>query len=255
MRKPVIAITPDIGSFGYDFGEVKFAGNTSYTSKANSNYIKEYGGVPIIPAVVEDDEQAMEIMEHRDGLFVTGGDDVNPALYGEEVMDCCGGLNHRRDKSDMALIKAAVALKKPILTFCRGSQITNVFFGGALYQDIKTQTGTDINHPALVMSIKNKDTDEQVHECIVEKNSPLYKLVGKETIRINSTHHQAVKTPGKNVIVQAKAPDGIVESWYLDSPDHYVRSYQWHPELQGKNPVKDAIAEDFIAACKERMLK
>ena len=226
-RKPIVAIPPE----PVTTETIKaLTDKDIYMERSvdtNQKYISQYGGIPFVTQVAETQEQAEEIMEICDGLFLTGGDDVNPALYGEEKLECCGRFNERRDKSDMLFLKAALKLGKPILAICRGSQIVNVYYGGTLYQDIKTQFKTDITHP----------------------DSPLYMIVGDDETGINSLHHQGVKDLGKNLVVQATAPDGMVESFYLDSDEQYLRAYQWHPEFQDDNLVKDAIVTDFLSEC------
>lgn len=216
----------------------------------NQKYISQYGGIPFVTQVAETQEQAEEIMEICDGLFLTGGDDVNPALYGEEKLECCGRFNDRRDKSDMLFLKAALKLGKPIMAICRGSQIVNVYYGGTLYQDIKTQFKTDITHPDYAREHFNTyGVDNSAHRIKIQKGSPLYMIVGDDETGINSLHHQGVKDLGKNLVVQASAPDGMVESFYLDSDEQYLRAYQWHPEFQDDNLVKDAIVTDFLSEC------
>ena len=216
----------------------------------NQKYISQYGGIPFVTQVAETQEQAEEIMEICDGLFLTGGDDVNPALYSEEKLECCGRFNDRRDKSDMLFLKAALKLGKPIMAICRGSQVVNVYYGGTLYQDIKTQFKTDITHQDFAREHFNAyGVDNSAHRIKIQKGSPLYMIVGDDETGINSLHHQGVKDLGKNLVVQASAPDGMVESFYLDSDEQYLRAYQWHPEFQDDNLVKDAIVTDFLSEC------
>ena len=189
-------------------------------------------------------------MAMADGLFMTGGADVGPDLYGEEVQPFCGGIEKDRDVSDMNLLKAAAKLKKPIFSVCRGSQITNVFFGGKLYQDLNTQLGDMIKHPDYFTT-----KTEESHIVNIVEGSPLHKLLGKDSIGVNSTHHQGYKVLGEKLIPMAFAPDGLCESFYLDSDDHWVRCYQWHPEMQDFGENMDKILQDFVNACIDNMNK
>lgn len=248
-KKPIIAVTPTPIDITANFPIGKKVLNVTSTD-FHQTMLSKCGGIPIITNGVTSQEEADEVISVCDGLFVTGGDDVNPALYGEEVRECCGGINHDRDVSDVYLIKRALSQKKPIIAVCRGSQITNVVLGGTLYQDIFVQAGATENHRALTAETLPGEGDTAAHKRKVLPGTPLAELLGGECeIGINSTHHQAVKDLGKNCVLQAVAPDGIVESWYLDDPQQYVRCYQWHPEFQKENPVRDALFKDFIKAC------
>lgn len=245
MRKPIIAVTPEkVVDDLPVFGKMTTVGSGFY----GLNWLQRNGAIPVIPDFLSDAD-ADEFIQTVDGLFMTGGADVTPALYGEEKLPCCGDTEPDRDASDLALMKAAIKHNKPIIMVCRSSQIGNVFFGGTLYQDIKTQYETDINHPyyALFRTEKN-------HEIDIVPDSPLAKIMdGELRIGVNSTHHQAVKDPGNGVIVQARATDGIVESWYVDNGVNYIRAYQWHPEIQIPNKHEQAIIDDFLKAVRERM--
>lgn len=247
-KKPIIAVTPTPVDITPKFPigkKVMSVGSTDF----HQTMLSKCGGIPIITNGVTSQEEADAVLSVCDGLFVTGGDDVNPALYGEEVLECCGEINHDRDVSDVYLIKRALSQNKPIIAVCRGSQITNVVLGGTLYQDIFVQAGATENHRALTAETLPGEGETAPHKRKVLPDTPLAKLIGEGEIGINSTHHQAVKTLGENCVLQAVAPDGIVESWYLDSDTQYVRCYQWHPEFQKDNDVADALFKDFIAAC------
>lgn len=248
-KKPVIAVTPSAVDMTKAFPA---ADKVTITQSVcfNQTALKDHGAIPVISDLVTSDLEAEELMEVCDGLLVTGGDDVDPSRYGEERIPECGASSPERDFSDMALIRAALKLKKPIMAFCRGSQITNVVMGGTLYQDLPTQANITENHRALTKELLSAYGDEAAHKAKVLPDTPLARLLGGECeIGINSTHHQAVKQLGKDCVLQAVAPDGIVESWYLDREGQYLRAYQWHPEFQKKNPVRDAIFNDFVARC------
>ena len=245
MRKPIIAVTPD--KTPVDIPGV-MTGSRVGSYNWPLDWLSRNGAIPVMPDFLND-EDAEAVMRHMDGLLMTGGADVSPALYGEETMPFCNATQPDRDASDLALLKAALKLNKPVILVCRSSQIGNVYFGGTLYQDIKSQYDTDITHPDLP-SIQT----EESHEIDVVPGSPLADVMGGELhFSINSSHHQAVKDPGPNVIVQARATDGIVESWYVDDGVNYIRAYQWHPEMQKPNKHEQAIMDDFLKAVRERM--
>ena len=245
MKKPVIAISPQSTPVALGDFRIKLY-STMYD---NADCFIERGALPVIPPFYSY-EDAEEFMSHCDGLFLTGGADINPAIYKEQKQDYCGAIQYDRDESDLALIKAATKLKKPIMGVCRGSQLMNAFFGGTLYQDLPTQHPSDIKHTDLA-----KITKEESHYIDIVKDSPLHKLLGEDRIFVNSSHHQGYKTLGPKSIPMAYAPDGLVESFYLDDSSHWVRAYQWHPEMQEDNPRKDKLLNDFIEACRKNMEK
>ena len=243
MKKPVIVVSPEHQKLSMPPFEVTLLA----TSEKNAWQLQQRGAIPVIPAFLSE-EEADRLMAVADGLFMTGGADVGPDLYGEEVEGFCGAIEKDRDVSDMNLLKAAAKHKKPIFSVCRGSQITNVFFGGKLYQDLKTQKGDMINHPDY-LTMRTEDS----HTVNIVEGTPLHKLLGKDSIGVNSTHHQGYKVLGEKLIPMAYAPDGLCESFYLDDPDHWVRCYQWHPELMDFNENMDKILSDFVNACIENM--
>ena len=245
MKKPVIAISPQSTPIPLGNFQIKLY-STMYD---NADVFTARGALPVIPAFMTD-EDAEEFMSHCDGLFLTGGADISPAIYGETKQDFCGAIQYDRDASDLALLKAATKLKKPVMGVCRGSQLMNAFFGGSLYQDLPTQHPSDIKHVDL-----EHITKAETHYIDIVKDSPLHKLLGENRIYVNSSHHQGYKTLGPDSVPMAYAPDGLVESFYLDDDSHWVRAYQWHPEMQDDNPVKDKLLKDFIDACRKNMEK
>ena len=245
MKKPVIVISPQT----YDVKGLPFEMNMYATPEKNAWQLQQRGAIPILPSFL-DEEEAQQLMAMADGLFMTGGADVGPDLYGEEVEEFCGEIEKDRDVSDMNLLKAAAKLKKPIFSVCRGSQITNVFFGGKLYQDLAIQLGDEIKHPDYFTT-----KTEESHTVKIVEGTPLQKLLGKDSIGVNSTHHQGYKVMGEKLVPMAYAPDGLVESFYLDDDSQWVRCYQWHPEMQDFNENMDKILSDFVNACIDNMNK
>ncbi|MBQ8604871.1 MAG: gamma-glutamyl-gamma-aminobutyrate hydrolase family protein [Oscillospiraceae bacterium] len=243
MRKPVIAVT----SSKKEIPDLPFEYIQYSASHAEVGVLMERGALTVIPPFLSD-EDADRLMAGLDGLFVTGGADVNPALYGEEKLPECGDIEPDRDASDLALIKAALKHKKPVLAVCRGSQLCTVHFGGSLYQDLPTQLGDKIKHTDLYNTTK-----EDSHTVNIVPGTPLHNLLGKDVLGVNSTHHQGFKTLGPDSIPMAYAPDGLCESWYSEKDGTWIRVYQWHPEMMDFNDNMDKILCDFVNECKNRM--
>src|SRR5690606_13685052 len=137
-----------------------------------------------------------------DGLYLTGGNDIDPTLFGEEPHPRLGEINRVRDDFEMEIIHQMLLLNKPILAVCRGCQILNITLGGNMYQDIHSQIET----PILQHSQKAINSQAS-HFVNVEKNSILYKLVKQTKIKVNSRHHQANREIANGFIVSGKSND------------------------------------------------
>lgn len=245
-NKPLILISPRKSTAtGYPDENTYMDSSVSW----NQLLISEHGGIPVMIPMLDDDS-IRQMVELCDGVFLTGGADINPRIYGEEKAEYCGEIQNDRDSAELSMIKYAMEMKKPMLCICRGFQIFNAAMGGTLYQDIPTQTGTSIKHSNWnVKEFYGYEPDTCAHPVNIVPDTPLAKLVGENTIYTNSLHHQGIKQAAPGVIIQAYAPDGIPESFYVDTPDQYIRGYQWHPEFQTENSVKAAIVNEFLDEC------
>ena len=164
--------------------------------------------LPLIIAFPDDVSQteqlAQDYVQLIDGLMLPGGPDVDPTFYGEEPHPKIGMTLYQKDLFEIALIKAALAANKPIFGICRGIQIMNVAMGGTLYQDLESQyPDLKIQHPQATLG------QFATHHVDLTPDSRLAALYGKTTIKVNSRHHQAVKTVGKGMRVTAVAPDAM----------------------------------------------
>lgn len=193
-------------------------------------------------------DQAKEEIKDVQGVVITGGDDLNPALYNEEPIPTLEEINPRRDDSDVFLLKALLEEDKPTLATCRGMQLTNVLSGGTLYQDIMVQHPTDIIH---------RDPEKKVfvkHEINVFPDNILAEGFGKAgNVEVNSWHHQAVKDLGKNLEVLAEAPDGTIEA-IRRTDKKYFLGLQFHPEamiMEDNNKDALNLYKTFIAKAQE----
>ena len=179
-----------------------------------------------------------------DGLVIPGGDDVNPALYGQTVSGVCGQINPVRDSIDPVVLKAFLETGKPILGICRGEQILNVVLGGTLHQDIKGFQ--KITHSDF------KSRSRGCHSVSVLPGSQLHGILGTDKITVNSLHHQAVDMPAQGITVSAVSPDGIVEAFEV--PEHpFCIGVQWHPEfLTKRHDHAGKLLRAFVDACSEK---
>ena len=233
--KPIILITA--GSNISPTGKEQWALNHEYHER-----ITEAGGVPMMALNVECAEMYAEI---ADGLLLSGGRDVDPALYNQEVKYENVVTDPKRDELEWALVKAFAAKNKPIFGICRGIQTLNTYFGGTLYQDIPSELGG--NHSGGVN-----------HDLKIAKDSVLGKLFG-EYMFINSYHHQ---------VIDQVAPGFVPTAWsdangneIVEAIEHETLPYwgvQWHPEgMSGKttNPVECVDTApmfcSFVEQCKK----
>ncbi|MDM8182760.1 gamma-glutamyl-gamma-aminobutyrate hydrolase family protein [Enterococcus cecorum] len=207
--------------------------------------IEQAGGIPVVLPLTTDEETLIQLCEQLDGLLLTGGHDVNPALYGEEKRPECQVLCEIRDKMEISLIKLFLKTDKPIFGICRGLQILNVYFGGSLYQDIPTQFATDLVHSMP------KPYDQGIHQVTLYADTPLYELLQTGELSVNSRHHQAIKDLAPDLVAMAQATDGLIEAVY--HPDYlFVWAVQWHPEHMYQSTVSKQLAQKFIQACRDR---
>lgn len=203
------------------------------------------GAVPIILPLNAGEKELEQLNSIVDGYLMTGGHDVSPSLYGEEKRKNCGGLCQQRDAMEKLIYNFAVSDNKPLLGICRGIQLINVLEGGNLYQDIPTE----YKGIGQVEHHMNPPYDRTVHSVAIEKDSPLYELLKKQHISVNSYHHQGIKEIGKKLKIMAVSEDGLVEGLYR--PDsRFIWGIQWHPEfIYNKDKDQFKIFEAFISAC------
>jgi len=205
--------------------------------------IEESGGLPILIPYVKNKKLLDNVIALCDGFLFTGGGDLDPTLFGEALPPHCGKIEPLRDELDFAAISRTLVSGKPILGICRGIQVLNVALGGTLYQDIPTEYKTEICHS------QTNGLHAHSHSVQIEKNTPLYSLLGVPKMPANSFHHQAIKVLGQGLVPMAFAEDGIIEAVY--STEHpFIRAYQWHPErLYDIDIHHKKIFDEFIQMC------
>ena len=184
--------------------------------------IRSVGGTPVILPPMEEDRLELALKK-LDGVVLTGGGDPDPALYGEEPVPELGEVCVERDRQELFIARWAAEHGLPLLGVCRGMQIAAVALGGSLHQDLARAGYRDIEH------YQDSGPPALAHSVHLRKNGLLKKLFG-ERFRVNSYHHQAVKTLPNALTLLAEAPDGIPEAAELEGHPFYFL-VQWHPEL------------------------
>ena len=202
--------------------------------------LEEAGAVPVILPLTVSETVLKQTADLFDGFLFTGGHDVNPKLYEQEKTDRCGEVCEERDRMEAYIFHEAVLKQnKPALGICRGIQLFNVLLGGSLYQNIPTELPSAISH------VKGPPYDVPAHSVRILSKSPLYELIGKERIEVNSYHHQGINRIAEGLEVMALTDDGLVEAVYM--PDRfYVWAVQWHPEFSLKDEISKKIFVSFV---------
>lgn len=184
--------------------------------------VERVGAIPVgIP--VGKGKACRELLDAVDGIVFSGGEDIDPSLYGDRPDMRCWTLTPERDHFELKLLEEALNLRKPVLAICRGMQLLNVYFGGTLYKDL-----SDVEHAMQVHQF-NKGPRWYLAHRVKLTHPFLQNMYHTEEIETNSYHHQAVKQTGKGLHIAAVAEDGLIES--LVHPDYpNVLAIQWHPE-------------------------
>jgi putative glutamine amidotransferase len=209
MKKPVIGINADLTRDGKDV-------------RLSQEYVRvvlKAGGIPVLLpcAAPAADGIPERMLDGIDGLLLSGGRDLNPRFYGEKILNRkVILLPELKQGFDLALVKSALKRKMPILAICYGVQLINVALGGSLFQDIASQLKSAANHR------------QGGHKIRIVRGTLLHRIINKEYITANSFHHQAIKTPGGNLAVNARAADDVIEG--VELPGGFCLGLQWHPE-------------------------
>ena len=226
MKKPIIGVSSN--------EEANFDGwfiehYINYTKSETIKVIDTVGGMPIIIPVLDNDEHVERYLDIIDGLIITGGHDVYPLLFDEDMNVKCGNVHPKTDFFDIYLIKAAIKRKIPTIVICRGVQITNVAFKGTLIQDIEYAKNSTIKHHSP------EEGDINVHAInILDDKSLFSRLTGlKDKVFVNSIHHQAIDKLAPIFKVVAKANDDIIEIIELKDSNQFFIGTQFHPEILG----------------------
>jgi putative glutamine amidotransferase len=194
-----------------------------------------------------------EALAGVDGLLLTGGEDVAPALYHEDPHPQLGEVDRARDAFEVALIARARPQNLPILAICRGIQILNVACGGSLVQDIPAQVPGAVEHR---FAVPPHQPFELAHEIWMESDTLLARLMKErvpdsDACQVNSRHHQAIKAVAAGFTVSATAPDGIIEA-IEDPAARFCLGVQWHPENFWRTGEFRPLFEGFVDAASSR---
>jgi putative glutamine amidotransferase len=208
------------------------------------------GAIPWIVPLLDDSVTLRAIYDRLDGIFLPGGVDIDPSSYNEERTEASGRSDPDRDRTEIMLAEWAMRDKKPILAVCRGAQLLAVAAGGALYQDVTSEYPCAIRHDYFPKAGVHTRQD-LVHPVEVIAGTRLSRLLGTDTVVVNSMHHQGIKRLEPTLIANAFSPDGLIEGVESAGED-FVLGVQWHPEdLADSEPRMRSLFDAFIAAASE----
>ncbi|MBQ2839493.1 MAG: membrane dipeptidase [Muribaculaceae bacterium] len=210
---------------------------SSSVSKSYCDAVNRSGGIAMMIPVCTDSMILREVVGCIDGIIMTGGGDIHPSYFGEEMVDECGVPDSVRDIYDIHLIKLAAQHCIPMLGICRGEQLINVAFGGTLFQDLPSQFPGD-----TLFQHRNAD-----HEVILQTDSWISNITRVDSFVANSYHHQAIKDVAPGFIVSGWSHDNVIE--VIENVDGYpIWGVQFHPErmFEDNYPIASSIFDFFI---------
>jgi putative glutamine amidotransferase len=230
-----------------------------YNGRCLPMYVKALeaaGAEAVIVPLSEPQAQVAKLLAGVQGILLPGSlHDVDPQRYGEEAIPECGEADAARTAVDELMLQDAFNLKKPILGICHGTQTLNVWRNGSLIQDLKTVVNHSPGREVVKAHPVNIAEGSRLAALLAESGETLTggTLTGSAgsavVAQVNSSHHQAVRVPGDNLLVSAvSAGDGVIEAVELDTPEHFVVAVQWHPE---RTYAESAFSRAIFAAFTE----
>jgi len=237
MIRPTIGITFDSEEPG---------GYSNYPWYAlRENYCSAVASADGLPVALPHEVDLVEVyLDKIDGLLITGGAfDVDPAMFGEKHIHESVVTKDRRTSFEAGLCRAMLADNKPILGICGGQQLLHVVLGGTLHQHVPDEAPSDIEHE------QPNPRHEASHDVDIVSGTLLHGIVGTERLSVNSAHHQAARDVPENVVVNARATDGLIEGIEY-TPSRFCLGVQWHPEFYISNGDR-LVFQAFVEAARQ----
>jgi putative glutamine amidotransferase len=214
-----------------------------YLSRHYSEAIADAGGAPLHISLIPEPEYIAAAVEGLDGVLLPGSDsDVDPAHYGREPHPALGSVHPLKDQTDFLILHEIEQRRLPLLAICFGMQVLNVNRGGTLIQDIAAQIPEAIKHE------QGPPRDRPSHRVRLVEGSLVSRLAAADHAVVNSHHHQAIETLGRDLAATAWTSDGLVEALEDPRSDRFVLGVQWHPELGWNNdPFSQSLFREFVS--------
>lgn len=202
--------------------------------------VAKAGGLPLLIPPFSSGDEMFDALSLADGVVFTGSSDLDPSLYGQERHEKTKLMHRRREKFEMEFVKLVYENDVPLLAICGGFQILAVSLGGTLIQHIPDSVENALSHFTTAQ-------ESPTHDVSIGSGSMLRSIVGKETLRTNSFHHQALKDVPAALTVTAHSPDGVIEA-YEDTSKKFCLGVQWHPERMTGDKEQEAVFAAFVKA-------
>jgi putative glutamine amidotransferase len=233
MTRPIIGIT----TYGRD-DQDRYALPTVYV-----DCVTRAGGIAVLIPPAEEDVQPL--LDRLQGVILAGGGDMDPALYGGRCSNTIYMVDPQRDRCELALVRAVLQKAIPCLGICRGIQVINVALGGTLVEHLPEEVGETVLHRA-------PPRQPVEHAIYIQPESRLAKIMGRTRITCASWHHQAIRGPGQDLQVVARAPDGTIEA--VEMTNHpWLFGIQWHPELTAaEDPLQQKLFQALNEAARKK---
>jgi len=210
--------------------------------------VRVAGGEPVLLSLTKPESLEQELSS-LDGFVLPGSPaDVDPREYGASNQGKSEPADVPREQADRIILDHAFERKKPVLAICYGCQFLNVYLGGSLIQDLQSQTGTQTPHRKK--DVRPEPKDDPRHEVRFESGSRLAEFAGRRAAVVNSSHHQSVEKPGRQLRITGHAPDGTVESVEWTGDANWVVGVQWHPERMGGDPLAERLFSELVIAAR-----
>lgn len=224
--------------------------NRFYLSRYYSEAVEAAGGVPVHISLIPEKDYISAVMSNLDGVLLPGSDsDVDPLLYGHEPHPKLGAVHPLKDATDALVLEEIERRAMPLFAICFGMQILNVARGGSLIQDIESQMPEAIKHQ------QGAPRERQSHRVRLLAGSHLAELAGGESALVNSHHHQAIETVGRDLVATAWTSDGLVEALEDPRAERFALAVQWHPELGWKrDDFSKMLFSRFVGSAREYAL-
>jgi putative glutamine amidotransferase len=217
-----------------------------YLARAYSEALEAAGGVPLHIPLIPQADYLCAVLQDLDGVLLPGSDsDVDPLRYGREPHTRLGHVHPLKDETDALVLKEVEQRRMPLLAICFGMQILNVTRGGTLIQDLSSQMPDAIKHQQGI------PRDRRSHRVRLLEGSALAGLSGEASVLVNSHHHQAIETVGRELVATAWTSDGLVEALEDPRGDRFAIAVQWHPEVAWeRDEFSRALFGSFIKAAR-----
>jgi putative glutamine amidotransferase len=218
-----------------------------YLSRYYSEAVEAAGGAPLHISLIPNGEYISAVTDGLDGILLPGSDsDVDPLRYGDEPHQALGNVHSIKDETDLLVLEEIERRRLPLFGICFGMQVLNVSRGGTLIQDIASQVQGAIKHE------QGAPRDRPSHRIRLLEESRLASFAERDEAVVNSHHHQAIETVGRDLVASAWAADGLVEALEDPRTDRFVMAVQWHPELGwDRDPLSQALFSHFISVARQ----